>query len=93
MGEAKQLLEKVKVENIIINLGNINYLENELVKIRKDIVKGYKGFRISCGKDNKFNHPNNSVLEILKDSKIYRTDYDGSVTFRFKKNKLEIDTS
>lgn len=177
MGEAKQLLKKIKVENIIINLGNINYLENELVKIRKDIVKGYEGLQlscgtfeliqlneayqdentgsqiyyvtdgninilltgdasieseqnlinkydlpeidilkvghhgsktssskkfidtikpkyslISCGKDNKFNHPNSSILEILKDSKIYRTDYDGSVTFRIRKDKLQIET-
>ena len=176
-GRSKAIIKKIKVENIIINLGNINYLENELVKIRKDIVKGYEGLQlscgtfeliqlneayqdentgsqiyyvtdgninilltgdasieseqnlinkydlpkidilkvghhgsktssskkfidtikpkyslISCGKDNKFNHPNSSILEILKDSKIYRTDYDGSVTFRIKKDKLQIET-
>ena len=47
---------------------------------------------ISVGKDNKFNHPNEGVLDILKDSKIYRTDQDGSIMIRIKNNKLNIDT-
>lgn len=45
---------------------------------------------ISCGKDNKFGHPNESVLNNLIDSKIYRTDINGSVIFNIKNNKLEI---
>lgn len=47
---------------------------------------------ISCGKDNKFGHPNSSILDTLKDSKIYRTDKHGSVIFRIKNDKLEIET-
>lgn len=47
---------------------------------------------ISVGKDNKFGHPNNEVLENLEDSKIYRTDIDGSVMFKFKYSKLQIET-
>lgn len=47
---------------------------------------------ISCGKDNKFGHPNKEVLDNLKDSKIYRTDIDGSITFKIKKDKLDIET-
>ena len=46
---------------------------------------------ISVGKDNKFNHPNEGVLDILKDSKIYRTDQDGSIMFKIKNNKLKIN--
>ena len=45
---------------------------------------------ISCGKDNKFGHPNESVLNNLIDSKIYRTDINGSVILNIKNNKLEI---
>jgi len=34
---------------------------------------------ISVGEDNRYNHPNNEVLERLKDSIIYRTDKDGDI--------------
>ena len=47
---------------------------------------------ISVGKDNKFGHPNKEVLENLDDSKIYRTDVDGSIMFKIKNNKLKIVT-
>ena len=36
---------------------------------------------ISVGKNNRYGHPNDSVLENLEDSKIYRTDEDGSIMF------------
>ena len=177
MQEAKYLINNFKVENIIINSGEINYLEEELIKKRKDVMKGHEGLQISCGnfkliqlneeyqdentgsqiyyatdgninilltgdasieselnllnkydlpemdilkvghhgsktsssknfvdaikpkysliscgKDNKFGHPNSSVLDTLKDSNVYRTDKDGSVTFKIKNKKLEIET-
>ena len=41
---------------------------------------------ISVGKDNKFGHPNKEVLENLKESKIYRTDKKGTITFRLGNN-------
>ena len=47
---------------------------------------------ISVGKNNRYGHPNDSVLDNLEDSKIYRTDQDGSIMFKFKNNKLEIET-
>jgi len=47
---------------------------------------------ISVGKNNRYGHPNDSVLDNLEDSKIYRTDIDGSVMFKIKKNKLQIRT-
>ncbi|MGN1323335.1 MAG: ComEC/Rec2 family competence protein [Bacilli bacterium] len=47
---------------------------------------------ISVGKNNKYGHPNNNVLNNLKDSKIYRTDQDGSVMIKIKNNKLQIET-
>ena len=177
MGEAKYLVKKFKVENILINEGNINYLEKELMTIRDDVKIAAEGTYISCGdidlvqlnkdleeendssqiyfaayqnytflfmgdasiksekyimdnydlgevdflkvghhgsktsssksfidqispkyslisagKDNKFNHPNDSVLDILKDSKIYRTDIGGTITFKIKNNELKIET-
>jgi len=47
---------------------------------------------ISVGKNNRYGHPNKEVLESLKDSKVYRTDEDGSIMFKIKNNKLEIET-
>ena len=47
---------------------------------------------ISVGKNNRYGHPNDSVLENLEDSKIYRTDLDGSIMFKIKSNELQIET-
>ena len=47
---------------------------------------------ISVGKNNRYGHPNKEVLGNLDNSKIYRTDQDGSVMFKIKNNKLQIET-
>ena len=47
---------------------------------------------ISVGKNNRYGHPNDSVLDNLENSKIYRTDQDGSIMFKLKNNKLKIET-
>ena len=47
---------------------------------------------ISVGKNNLYGHPNDSVLETLEESKIYRTDQGGSIMFKIKKNKLQLET-
>ena len=49
-------------------------------------------YSIPVGKNNRYGHPNNEVLEVLKNSEIYRTDLDGSVMFKIKNNKLKIET-
>ena len=45
---------------------------------------------ISVGKNNRYGHPNKNVLDNLTDSKIYRTDTDGSIIVKVRKNKMEI---
>ena len=47
---------------------------------------------ISVGENNRYGHPNDIVLDNLEKSKIYRTDQNGSIIFKIKKNKLEIKT-
>ena len=47
---------------------------------------------ISVGKNNRYGHPNKEVLNNLENSKIYRTDQDGSIMFKIKNNKLKIET-
>ena len=46
---------------------------------------------IPVGKNNRYGHPNDNVLDNLEDSKIYRTDQDGSIMFKIKNDKLEIE--
>ncbi|MDD5888309.1 MAG: DNA internalization-related competence protein ComEC/Rec2 [bacterium] len=47
---------------------------------------------ISVGANNRYNHPQKIVLEILKNSKIYRTDQDGSIKIKLNKNDNMIST-
>lgn len=47
---------------------------------------------ISVGKNNRYGHPNEGVLNNLSDSKIYRTDIDGSIMFKIGKNKFKVGT-
>lgn len=172
MGESINLVENFKVKTVIFNVGNYNYLEQELIKVLNkkkipyyqnveelslnkntlyflktklydnendnssviytninnkkillmgdagvdvedelikeynitniDILKvGHHGSKtssskefinyinpkislISVGEDNKFNHPNQEVLEVLKNTKIYRTDKEGTITIKLK---------
>jgi len=45
---------------------------------------------VSVGKNNRYGHPNKEVLDILKDSIIYRTDQNGSIEFKICKAGLRI---
>lgn len=180
MGEATNLVEKFKIENVIFNCGEYNDLEKELIKVLDkkkipyyscikelnidknklyflqtkeydnendnsnviytelsgykfmfmgdagidkerdildkynisniDVLKvGHHGSKtssgkefineinpkysiISVGKNNRYGHPNDSVLDNLKYSQIFRTDQDGSIMFKIKNNKLRIET-
>ena len=47
---------------------------------------------ISVEKNNRYGHPNKEVLNVLEDSKVYRTDQDGSIMFKIENNKLNIET-
>ena len=47
---------------------------------------------ISVGKNNRYGHPNKEVLNNLENSKIYRTDQDGSIMFKIKNDNLKIKT-
>ena len=46
----------------------------------------------SVGKNNRYEHPNKEALDNLKESKIYRTDEDGSIMFKIKNDNLKIET-
>ncbi len=45
---------------------------------------------ISVGENNKYNHPNKEVLNILKSSKILRTDLNGTIELKINKKSYKI---
>lgn len=45
---------------------------------------------ISVGNNNRYGHPKESVLEILKNSNIFRTDKDGSIVIELNKDGYKI---
>ena len=47
---------------------------------------------ISVGKNNRYGHPKDEVLDTLRNSKIYRTDLDGSIEIKLNKNGYKIRT-
>lgn len=47
---------------------------------------------ISVGENNRYGHPNKNTLKNLKDTTIFRTDLNGSIKIKLKKNKYEIKT-
>ena len=51
-----------------------------------------KNCLISVGKNNRYGHPKESVLNILKDCNIYRTDMVGSIKLKLNKNKYMVKT-
>ena len=96
MGDAgveveKDLIEKYNLQDIdVLKVGHHGSKTSSSKIFIDEINPKYS--IISVGKNNRYGHPNDGVLENLKDSKIYRTDYDGSIMFKIKNNKLQIET-
>ena len=55
-------------------------------------LKDYKLSRYACYLIVQNGDSRKEVLNVLEDSKIYRTDEDGGIMFRINKNKLKIET-
>ena len=96
MGDAsttreKDILEKYNLNNIdVLKIGHHGSKTSSSKTFIDKISPKYS--IISVGKNNRYEHPNDSVLNNLEDSKIFRTDQDGSVMFKIKNNKLQIAT-
>ena len=87
----KDIINNYKLSNVdILKVGHhgsstssSNYFINK-IKPKYSII--------SVGKNNKYGHPNKEVLNHLSNSKIYRTDIDGSVMVKLRNSKLTIKT-
>ena len=96
MGDAgvdkeKDILDKYNISNIdVLKVGHHGSKTSSGKDFINEINPKYS--IISVGKNNRYGHPNKEVLDNLDNSKIYRTDQDGSIMFKIKDNKLNIET-
>ena len=96
MGDAgveveEDLIQKYNLKNIdVLKVGHHGSKTSSGKEFINEINPKYS--IISVGKNNRYGHPNKEVLNVLEDSKIYRTDEDGGIMFRINKNKLKIKT-
>ncbi|MBR3523550.1 MAG: DNA internalization-related competence protein ComEC/Rec2 [Bacilli bacterium] len=96
MGDAsitteKEILDKYDLPDIdVLKVGHHGSRTSSSKEFIDEINPKYS--IISVGKNNRFGHPNKEVLDNLENSKIYRTDIDGSIMFKIRNNKLQIET-
>lgn len=64
----------------------------DLIKLEKTKEKIIKSQIEYLNSDNSYGHPNKDVLNNLDNSKLYRTDIDGSIVVKIKNNKFKIET-
>ena len=95
MGDAGVDVEEVLIEKY--NLQDIDVLKvghhgskTSSSKTFIDVINP-KYSIISVGENNRYGHPNKEVLNVLENSKIYRTDKQGSIMIKID-NKLIIET-
>ena len=95
MGDAsitteKEILNKYNLPDIdVLKVGHHGSRTSSSKDFINEINPKYS--IISVGKNNRYGHPNKEVLNNLGESKIYRTDEDGSVMFKIKNNQLKIE--
>ena len=96
MGDAgvdkeKDILDKYNISNIdVLKIGHHGSKTSSDKNFIDEMNPKYSV--ISVGKNNRYGHPNKEALNNLDNSKIYRTDQDGSIMFNIKNNKLKIET-
>ena len=96
MGDAgidkeSDILEKYNISSVdVLKVGHHGSKTSSSKEFINEINPRYS--IISVGKNNRYGHPNKEVLNNLNNSKIYRTDKDGSIMFKIKNSNLKIET-
>ena len=96
MGDAgieveKEIIKEYNLKNIqVLKVGHHGSKTSTSLEFIEEIKPTYS--IISVGKNNRYGHPNKEVLDNLANSKIYRTDEDGTIMFQIKKDKFKIKT-
>ena len=94
MGDAGTAKEKDILEKY--NLTNIDFFKvghhGSNTSSSEDFINRInpKYSLISVGKNNRYGHPKETVLSILHNSKVYRTDLDGSIKIKLNNNGCKI---
>ena len=88
---AMQDISKEKLKATVLKLGhhgsNTSSSDSFLEAVSPRFVL------IGCGKNNKFGHPKQEILDKLKGLQIYRTDLQGEITIKVNKSgKYKIET-
>ena len=96
MGDAgvekeKDILEKYNLKDIdFIKIGHHGSNTSSSEEFINSINSKYS--LISVGKNNRYGHPKDEVLDTLSSSKIYRTDIAGSIEIKLNKDAYMITT-
>ena len=94
MGDAgveveEELIEKYNLQDIdVLKVGHHGSKTSSSKEFINSINPKYS--IISVGKNNRYGHPKESVLDILSNSKIFRTDLDGSIEIKLNKSTYKI---
>lgn len=94
MGDAGTQREKDILDKY--NLRNIDFLKvghhGSNTSSSKEFINTInpKNSLISVGKNNRYGHPKEEILDTLKDSQIYRTDLDGTIEIKINMNGYKI---
>ena len=87
----KDILDKYNISDIdVLKVGHHGSKTSTGSSFIKKINPKYS--IISVGENNRYGHPNNEALKNLANSKIYRTDLDGSIEIKLNKNGYKIRT-
>ena len=96
MGDAgvekeKDILEKYNVSKIdVLKIGHHGSKTSSDKNFIDEMNPKYSV--ISVVKNNRYGHPNKEVLNNLDNSKIYRTDINGEIKIKIKRNNFNIKT-
>ena len=96
MGDAsitteKEILNKYNLPDIdVLKVGHHGSKTSSSKEFINEVNPKYS--IISVGKNNRYGHPNDIVLDNLENSKIYRTDEDWSIMFKIKNEQVKIET-
>lgn len=91
LSKEKDILKKYNLESIdFLKVGHHGSNTSSSEEFITNIHPKYS--LISVGKNNKYGHPKESVLKVLSNSKVYRTDLNGSIEIKISNNKYMIKT-
>ena len=83
------MINKYRLEDIdVLKVGHHGSKASSSKSFINEVIPKYSV--ISVVKNNRYGYPDNSVLENLLDSIVYRTEWDGSVVFKIINNELQI---